>query len=500
LSVERQRLQREIDARDVGGFADTRLEVIVIVDGGAGDGTLSVEYAIPGASWKPAYDLLFDPEKGTVQLATAGVVSQASGEDWTETKLSLSTAIPGEDLSLPKLRTWTLGDDREFVPLATARTVPPVIPLFAPPTPRTRATELESDADRALLKQRIATLSTLVHGAADGRPDASGDRREKESDDATGDRARDAMSVRKRSGPPPRPPAATAPTMQSLAPPPSEQADDRPLLAPGLQMEAADEDVTSSQAPAMPDATRRVAAAATAGGLRLLSRDAWRRPTFSDPFLPAVSAAGFDVVFDAPLPATVLSQAQALRVPLSVRETAVTTFFEATPALSKTAFLKATVKNGTGLPILAGPANVFVGGAFTGDAVLKTTGPGGTIELPLGADEDIRLTRTVIPASSTKGLVFGERDVTDYAVKIEVGNYKKRPITIRVVDQIPKSANEKVEITLLSVSPQPQTDRNGANVDGDGLLAFVVDVPAGGAKTLAFAYRVARPKDWRLSQ
>jgi hypothetical protein len=494
LVVERERLQREIESRNVGAYADTRTEVVVIVDGAAGEGTLDVEYAVPGASWKPTYDLLFDPEKGTVQLAAAGLVSQASGEDWTDTRLSLSTAIPGEGLVLPKLRTWTLGDDREFVPVPSPRAAPPSVSLFAPPAPATRAAEVEREADRALLHDRLARLAALVDAAGGGLglrgagPGGGG------SYDATSNDGDDAPPpTKKRALPPPAPPSA--PTVMGVP---------MPSAAPVARSEVASDEAVE-EAPSAPvpfRESRRTGPGSPAHtrGLRLRSRDAWQRPTFADPFLPAVSAGGFDAVYDAPLRATVPSQAQSLRVPLAVKNYAVTTFYEATPSLSTTAYLKATVQNGTGLPILAGPANVFVGGAFTGDATLQTTGPGGTIELPLGADEDIRLTRTVIPQTSTKGFVFGEQDVTDYAVKIEVGNYKKRPITIRVVDQIPKTAAEKVEIKLVSSSPKPQPAPGGADVDGDGLLSFLVDVPAGGTKTIAFSYRVARPKDWRLSQ
>jgi hypothetical protein len=490
LGAEQQRLRREIAERDIGGFSDVRTEVVVITDGAAGDGTLEVEYAVAGASWKPAYDLAFDPDKGTVRLAAAGLVSQASGEDWPDARLSLSTAIPGEGLVLPQLRTWTLGDDREFVPVPTPRAAPPVVTLFAPSAPRARAAEVLREADRAVLEQRIATLVNLV-GDGGGLDRAGAGSGGGGFDDAAGLQVvtdDDAPRMRKRGAPPA--PSARGPVMAEQAAP--AEFDTMEAEVDGNQKMARD------AAPATAIASTSTPAGRPA--LRLSSRDAWQRPTFADAFLPAVSAAGFDAVYEAPLPATVPSQAQSLRVPLAAREYAVKTFYEATPSLSPTAYLKATVKNGTGLPILAGPAHIFVAGAFTGDAALATTGPGGTIELPLGADEDIRLTRTVIPSTSTKGFVFGERDVTDYAVRIEVGNYKKSAVTIRVVDQVPKTNVEKVEIELLSSSPKPQVVGGAGVVDGDGLLSFLVDVPAGGTKTITFSYRVSRPKDWRLSQ
>lgn len=237
------------------------------------------------------------------------------------------------------------------------------------------------------------------------------------------------------------------------------------------------------------------ARATTSRSLALHPRRGWSKQTFADPTLPAVSAGGFDFVYDAPIALTVPSQAQGMRVPLASRSYDVDTFFEATPSLATTAFLKATVKNGSKLPILAGPATVFVNRAFTGDAQLQTTGPGGVLELPLGADENIRLTRTVIPTTKTQGFLLGEEDVTDFTVKIDIGNYKNRAVTIRVIDQLPKTNEEKLKVEIVSA-----TQKANKPPDADGLLYWHIDVPANGKKTLQFTYRITRPKGWRLHQ
>lgn len=57
-------VQAEEQARDLGGFTDRKTQVLVILDDGAT--ALDVEYAVPGAFWKPACDLAFDPDHGQV--------------------------------------------------------------------------------------------------------------------------------------------------------------------------------------------------------------------------------------------------------------------------------------------------------------------------------------------------------------------------------------------------------------------------------------------------
>ena len=472
--------QREVLKRDLGGFSDQKIEVVVIVDGGAG--ALAVEYAVGGAFWKPAYDLGFDPDKGTVELKASGMVTQATGEDWPQVKLALSTAIPGQGIDLPQLRTWTLGDDREYVPFATARTTPRTTRPFQPPTPRPRFAEIEREADRELLAERTDQLLALASSDPAGAVAARGG----------GGRARDSKSIA-----PPRMPSPSMPSPSMMAPPApapmSFSAADRDEAEREVVDSVVNTETTGARSSASTPEPVRRQTLALRGGI------GWRRQSFYDPLLPAVSAGGFDYVYDAPVKVTVRSQAEAVRVPLAARRYPVRTFYEATPSLATTAYLKATVDNGSALPILAGPANIFVHNTFAGDAQLATTGPGGALELPLGADEDIRLTRTVVPATKTQGVLFGEQDVTDYAVKIEVGNYKKKAITVRLIDQLPRTDAEKLKIELVSTSPKPQPTSDGV-VDGEGLLSWHVDVPAGGVARVSFTYRITRPKNWRLSQ
>jgi hypothetical protein len=491
IALRVSKVQQEVQARNLGAFSDRKTQVLVIHDGG---GTLDVEYAVPGAFWKPAYELAFDPDRGQVSLAVAGLVTQATGEDWEGVKLRLSTAIPGQDIDLPRLRTWTLGDDREFVPTPTARAMPRTTRPFSPPTPRPRAAELEKAADRALLAQRTQHLLALASGAVGGERRRGG-----------------GASFGAPPPPPPPPPSYSTRTEMDF----DDASIEGDLVVPDGQYLAGDEAEEMPMAPmpamAPPSAPRPMPGRAmeserTTSTARRDSGPAmrsqrlamqqgltWRRPTFSDPLLPAVTAGGFDWVYDAPLPATVPSNASGLRVPLAVRTAPTSTFYEATPALAPTAYLKATLKNGAKLPILAGPATIFVKGTFAGDAQLATTGPGGTVELPLGADEDLRLTRTVIPSTKRQGFMIGEEDVTDYAVKIEVGNYKKSAVTVRLVDVLPKTNVEKIKVELVSTTPSPQTPP-----DGEGLLHWHVDIPAGATKSVTFTYRITRPKGWRL--
>jgi uncharacterized protein (TIGR02231 family) len=137
---------------------------------------------------------------------------------------------------------------------------------------------------------------------------------------------------------------------------------------------------------------------------------------------------------------------------------------------------------------------IFVDGEFAGDGDLPTTGPGGTLELPLGADEDVRLTREVATRTEQKGLVSKE-EVTEYAVHIEVGNYKRRRITLDVYEVLPKTNNEEIEVRLERVTP-----KLAEGPDARGRLRWRLTLPPGQTRSLDFVYTIRRPKDWQLIQ
>ena len=170
--------------------------------------------------------------------------------------------------------------------------------------------------------------------------------------------------------------------------------------------------------------------------------------------LPAVSAGGLDYVYPAPTAVAVPSTGRQVRVPLAAQTFAAAAFHDATPALAATAFLRARVRNDGKRPLLRGPATIFSDGELVGVGELQTTGPGGDIEFPLGANQDVRLVRQVVPSTKTSGLIMKSEE-TIYDVQIQIGNYKSRKVIVELRDQVPRSAHDKVEVKVVGIDPAP---------------------------------------------
>ena len=68
---------------------------------------LELSYHVPGASWRPLYDLVLDGERLAVSYLAE--VTQQTGEDWPAVELVLSTTRRGLHQVLPELDPWYIG-------------------------------------------------------------------------------------------------------------------------------------------------------------------------------------------------------------------------------------------------------------------------------------------------------------------------------------------------------------------------------------------------------
>ncbi|EJD04807.1 uncharacterized protein FOMMEDRAFT_80022 [Fomitiporia mediterranea MF3/22] len=103
LEKERRRLQKERQKPAARGRVTA-----VIVAKRARKIEVTFTYVVSNASWSPSYDLRAITEDGkhshTVSLHYCASIQQNTGEDWRDTAISVSTAIPGTWSSIPSRR------------------------------------------------------------------------------------------------------------------------------------------------------------------------------------------------------------------------------------------------------------------------------------------------------------------------------------------------------------------------------------------------------------
>lgn len=69
-------------------------------------GKLTVSYLVSGARWTPMYDLRSEITTGKVNLTYKAHVSQQTGEEWEDVRLTLSTNNPYQNKTRPVLHPW----------------------------------------------------------------------------------------------------------------------------------------------------------------------------------------------------------------------------------------------------------------------------------------------------------------------------------------------------------------------------------------------------------
>lgn len=106
----RQRVARDEVVRLTSGSTLARKRILLTFDAEqAAAAAVEVSYLILGTGWVPFYDITSDAERGEVAVVYYGQILQATGEDWRQAEISLSTAHPAKSVSMPELRADVFG-------------------------------------------------------------------------------------------------------------------------------------------------------------------------------------------------------------------------------------------------------------------------------------------------------------------------------------------------------------------------------------------------------
>jgi hypothetical protein len=428
------------------------------IHGGPGRATLT--YDVVNAGWRPLYDVQLDPVQSEVHLALAGLVSQQTGEDWTEARLTLSTAVPATASSYPDLPVWKIGERERFVPTPRPHPLPLSPPPPAPPLPAVFD-------PGPMLRQRLLALASSAPVTVETKSERA-----------------NAFGGAPTSVPTPEP----AP-MAAAAPPPPQMApeEDRPAPSEPATPKAATEfDQVTVESAAIPREAQPAQSLPLGPPVRY-------RPPYVPPDYPAALAGGYDLEYHSVRPETVRSGDGQRRVALTSRHFPVRLTRELFPALAQAAFLVADLANGSSEPIAGGRAELFVGDDPAGNAQLPFVAPGERFTLPLGVDRALRPVRRVDLVQGEAGF-FSKDDVRTYRVTLELANPYPTPIDLHVIDQWPITHDEHVRVTLDETTPAAEQDAR------TGQLDWRMTVPPSSKQVLHFSFTVRCPKGWLLTQ
>jgi hypothetical protein len=519
-----------------GGTANPGFKVDAVLQGKGGGVELTLVYVASNARWYPTYDVRFSPGRNQVQVDFGGLVAQETGEDWTDSRLVLSSAVPATTTALPKLLSWKIGEKDQFIPTPEAKPETPARPIALSPNPspapqamtdaelrsalRSAASEANEPQDVRDVKRLLGDREGITIRTAGGRIFIDGTAYTNEDKDRVDQVVKRYPNVKsfvkfaanaRKLAPTPRPPpppptpapsvALAQPTQMEAEPPPAPQevtvtgrerridrgASDYRGEVGQLESTQSVEEVLT-----LAPGSRTRSSSVPTEALAFAAPRGWALPSFAVD-LPAAQTGGYDFSYPAARPESVRSGGEARRIALHSLEFPVAPFAVILPALRKQAYLAAEITNSSDRPLLKGTANLYVGADLQGQAVLETTAIGEKVTLPMGVDEAIRVERHVEVVTREKGIISKE-DLTTYRVTIELMNPRTSVAHSRITDQIPLKGDQNVEVELLSTEPWAKQDKP------EGTLEWDIDLQPGAKQTVAFTYSVQRPRGARLRQ
>lgn len=105
-------------------------------------------------------------------------------------------------------------------------------------------------------------------------------------------------------------------------------------------------------------------------------------------------------------------------------------------------------------PLLDGPADIYVKGDYLLTTQLHETASKGKIQLGLGVEPSLKVSRNTEFSEETTGLIKGTRSL-EHEIRIELVNHLGTAATIEVRERLPQAREEddEIEVEVLHVSP-----------------------------------------------
>jgi len=168
--------------------------------------------------------------------------------------------------------------------------------------------------------------------------------------------------------------------------------------------------------------------------------------TFTEIEVPELSAE-FNIKTKYSIP----SDAKPYLVEVMKQELSATFKHHAVTKVDKDVFLLAQITGWADLNLIEGPANIYYAGTYIGESFIKTRNVSDTLDISLGRDSKVLVTRTKLKEYSSEQLIGSK--ITEVRVyEMVAKNNRKVPISLDIFDQIPISQTEEIEVKILETS------------------------------------------------
>ncbi|OCX54123.1 hypothetical protein BEL04_07600 [Mucilaginibacter sp. PPCGB 2223] len=445
LNLELNKFTSQIADISRGSTKNTSDIIVTISSKVATRSQFTLSYLVHNAGWYPTYDIRAKDVNSPINIAYKANVSQQCGEEWKDVKLILSTGNPSVSGSKPELKPYYLNygmvysNQAENITRVTGRI-----------TDRTDGTSLIG-------------VSVKVKGTSIGT-----------ASDANGN--------------------------YSLQVPQGSQT----LVFSYIGYETLERRVTSASMNVSLEASHNSlnevvvtgygsALEGRAAGVAVNSDKVRIRGAASMETIPVLvdqEENQTNVDFNINNPYSIPSDGKQYVVDIGQFDLNASFQYFVAPKLNTDVFLTAQLVDWNKYNFLSGEANLFFEDTYIGKSLLDTHSSSDTLNLSLGTDKNIVVTRT-LQKNTTQRQIIGSNKKETKDWLIDVKNRKNQVINLLVEDQVPVSQNTAIEVEKQELS-------GGKINDLDGKLQWVLKLSPAEEKKLDLRYQVKYPKNQQV--
>jgi uncharacterized protein (TIGR02231 family) len=197
------------------------------------------------------------------------------------------------------------------------------------------------------------------------------------------------------------------------------------------------------------------------------------------------------VEYEIKLSYTIPCDGKAHFVAIQSKEIAASYIHFAAPKMDKDAFLVARISDWDELNLAPGNANIYFDGTFVGGSYIDPSNLTDTLDLTLGRDKNMVITR-VKQKDKTKEKLIGEEKVKTVSYEITVRNTRSSSSDFNLQDQIPVSQTKDIEVDLVESG-------GGVLNQASGIIDWRFNLKPRETKKVTLTYTVKFPKDKALA-
>lgn len=443
LEKKRAVIAHDLDQQN-GLWGKEQKAVFVDVDvTRAGTEKIDLTYVVPGVTWTPMYDVRIDSGKNEALVTYQALVTQRTGEDWTNVQLSLSTAQPASQGGPLQLSPWlantadsqlgalhcVVSDDQENnLPGVTVTLSRESVRLSKTCDSRGRVSFFNLQPGLYDLRAELPGFKTVVQRGIEVR---------------SGRIARLHIEIT---------PAALEEQLTIKAEVSYEEAKDAAAPAEEPEIEAKTE--TSEAVDKMLSASFNI-------------RDRQ----------------------------TVPSSTEKKKMTIAIVSLSLEKDYLAVPKLAEKISLVARITNGPDFPLLAGQASVFFDNDFISTAVIPDVSANDRFALTVGDVPGMKARWQLAGGTRAETGLIGKKVQLTYEITITLESLLKTAQTILVRDQVPITSSKDVTIEILETAPSPIKEADKLGTLKDGIISWSIPLAPMEKKEIKLKFRITHPKN-----